>query len=198
MKERNARVPYDRATIDPKRGYVEALLYALAISPASCQRDICDVHSLNADATSRMKNAYMVISTKDVISAIIHQRMILPSSNREVFVTNSLSSDQWSLLASSNPSSHLSADPSASGQPPAASCISPASTACRSLLDLRRGARAASHRPQPHGPVPGGDRLRLAAAVTCLLDLTAIGSRFLRALGVLGGARWPDAISYSV
>lgn len=103
---------------NPKEAtHFEALPYALPISPASCQRDERDVRSLDADATSRMKNAYMVISIKNVIRAVFNERMIPQSSNREVFVTNSLSPEQWSLMVSSNPSSHLSADPSASAQP---------------------------------------------------------------------------------
>jgi len=53
---------------------------------------------------------------------------------------------------------------------------------------LRRpqARRAASHRLQPPGPVPGGDRARLADAVTCRRDPSAIGSCSVRALGSLG------------
>jgi hypothetical protein len=47
-------------------------------------------------------------------------------------------------------------------------------------------------------PVPGGDRPRLADAVTWHHYPIAIGSDSVRALGVLGGARAAAAISYSL
>jgi hypothetical protein len=58
-----------------------------------------------------------------------------------------------------------------------------------------RGARAANRLA---GPVPGGDRPRLADAVTWHHYPIAIGAALYARLVVLGGARAAAAISYSL